>query len=108
MHRCSTNSNCLPLSGWNGCVIRIRRSSWLGMGAIEGTLKKMTTLRILLELPDYQGIEAVEAKPHVRFAGGYENPRGCAQPEHPATPAVTSGRANPRRRALQSNAAVRP
>src|SRR6266404_2611876 len=67
----------------------------------------MTTLRILFELTDHQGIEAVEAKPHVCFASGHENARGRAQAEHPATPAVTSGRANPHRRALESGAATR-
>jgi len=68
----------------------------------------MPTLRILFELANNQSIEAVEAQPHVCCAGSYENARRRAQPEHPATPAVTSGRANSRLRALQSNAAVRP
>jgi hypothetical protein len=60
----------------------------------------MSALRILLQLADHQGIEAVEAKPHICCAGSHENARGRAQAEHPATPAVTSGRTNLHRRAL--------
>ena len=76
----------MPLIGWNGCVIRIRRTSWLGMGAIEGTFKQMTTLGVLLQLADHKSIEAIEPEPHIGFAGSHENARGRAQAQHRATP----------------------
>src|SRR5271165_1738496 len=82
MHRCSTNSNCLPLSGWNGCVIHIRRSSWLGMGAIEGTLKDMAGERLLL----YDGLnlctKSIEAPAHIGHAGSKPDPGPCGKMDH--------------------------
>jgi hypothetical protein len=40
----------------------------------------MAALWVLLQLAGNKSIEAIEAKPHVRFARSHENARGCAQP----------------------------
>jgi hypothetical protein len=48
------------------------------MGAIEGTFKQMATLRVLLQLADNKGIEAIEPEPHIGFAGCDKNARGRA------------------------------
>ena len=76
----------MPLIGWNGCVIRIRRTSWLGMGAIEGTFKNMAAFRIAAKTIAHQAVEAVEILRHVRRSGSDINPRRRSKPEHRLRP----------------------
>ena len=63
-------------------AIAIEEKDLHAVPSFVGKEKQMTALRILLELPNDKSIEAIEAEPHVRRAGGHENARGRAQTEH--------------------------
>lgn len=70
-----------------------------------GEQKKMTALRILLELADDKSIEPIKAPPHICRAGSHENARGCAQAEHNYTSPSTAIR---RRNVAPSNPVPTP
>ncbi len=77
-----------------------RKENFHPVPSFVGEQKKMTALRILLELAHDKSIETIKAAPHICLAGCHVDTRGCAQTQHNYTSPRTAIR---RRNVAPSN-----